>query len=193
MTEQEIKELFARSQALLEGHFLLSSGLHSPRYLQCALVLADPPKAESLGRALAALCPERPDLVLSPAMGGLIIGHEVGRALGVKAYFTEREEGAMTLRRGFALEPGQKVAVIEDVITTGLSSGEVIELVRRLGARPIAALSIINRSSQAPSIGVPVRSLLKLEIPTYETGSCPLCREGVALVKPGSRKRQQPC
>lgn len=187
MTPAEIEALFVETGALLRGHFLLSSGLHSPQYMQCALVLARPQFAERLGRALSSLLPEKPDLVLAPAMGGLIIGHEVARALGVRSYFTERAEGVMTLRRGFALSAGEKVVVVEDVVTTGKSSGEVLGLVGAAGAVPVGLLSIVDRASKPISLGVPNRSLIKLAIPSYRPEECPLCKQGIAFVKPGSR------
>ena len=184
---ERVMGLFRKTGALLEGHFLLSSGLHSEKYLQCALVLARPGLAEDLGERLAKLQKEKPDLVLSPAMGGLIIGHEVARALGVRAYFTERENGAMSLRRGFSLEPGEKVVVVEDVVTTGKSSREVIDLAQARGAKVLSVLSIVNRSPAASSLGFKLKSLVDLAIPTYRPEDCPLCRQGVPYVKPGSR------
>lgn len=181
------KEDFIKAGALLRGHFLLSSGLHSDQYLQCALLLADPLRAEAIGRQLAALQKTKPDLVLSPAMGGLIIGQEVARALKVRHFFAERQEGLMTLRRGFALKPGEKVLLVEDVITTGKSSREVIDLARSQGAAVVAAASIVCRAAKPPELGVPVASLLNIEVSSYPADQCPLCRQGVAIVKPGSR------
>jgi orotate phosphoribosyltransferase len=175
----------------LKGHFLLSSGLHSPQYMQSALVLSEPARAELLGAALAARLKEKVDLVVAPAMGGLIIGHEVARALKVRSYFTERENGIMTLRRGFKLEPRERVVVVEDVITTGKSTGEVNTLLKSLGAEPVAALSIVDRSEKPLSLGIPVASLIKLSIPSYEASACPLCKEGRPVVKPGSRTQPQ--
>lgn len=185
----DVKQLFLDSGALLEGHFLLSSGLHSAQYMQSALVLAQPDKAGLLGEALAKLQKTKPDLVVSPAMGGLIIGHEVARALKVRAYFTERENGVMTLRRGFSLKPGEKVVVVEDVVTTAKSSGEVMALLRSLGAEVIGVLSIVNRGEQSVTLDVPFESLLKMKIASYKPEDCPLCREGLPLVKPGSRTK----
>lgn len=186
-----LREWFVDEGALLQGHFELSSGLHSPQYMQCALLLSRPAKAEALGKALAALLsplvPDAPELVLSPAMGGLIIGQEVARALGTRAYFTEREAGAMTLRRGFSLKKGERVVVVEDVVTTGKSSREVMDLVRERGAEPIALLSIVNRSGGGLHLGVPAGSLLEMTIPSYRPEDCPLCREGSPAIKPGSR------
>ena len=187
MKDQDIKDLLAKTGALLEGHFLLSSGLHSDRYMQCALVLAYPEYASRLGSALALLVSGKPDLVLSPAMGGLIIGHEVARALGVRAIFTERENGVMALRRGFELKPGEDVVVVEDVITTGRSSKEVIALARSRGANVIGALAVVSRGETTPELGVPVRALLKAKIDSYEPALCPLCLKGLPVVKPGSR------
>lgn len=189
---ESVKSLFIESGALLEGHFLLSSGLHSGQYLQCALLLADPGKASQLGESLARLQTTRPALVISPALGGLIIGHEVARALGVRAFFTERENGIMALRRGFALKPGEKVVVVEDVVTTGKSSQEVIDLVRSHGAEVLGALSIVDRTGGTSDLGVPFKSLLKMTLPSFKPEACPLCREDRPLVKPGSRTATAP-
>ncbi len=183
-----VEKLFLDRGALLKGHFLLSSGLHSDRYLQCALLLAHPADAEGLGRALAARAPSKPDLVVSPAMGGLIIGQEVARALGVRHYFAERADGAMTLRRGFALEPGESVLVVEDVVTTGKSTREVFAMVRAAGARVAGAGSIVDRSEGRADLGVPYAALWTVAVPTWTPDACPLCRAGVPAVKPGSRK-----
>ena len=188
ITDTEVLERFKSTGALLQGHFLLSSGLHSPQYMQCALVLAEPRHAEDLGKALAAKLAQKPDLIVSPAMGGLIIGHEVGRALGVRAFFTERENGTMALRRGFALSPGESVVVVEDVVTTGKSSQEVIDLINAKGGRVTAVVSIVDRTSGKSSLTVPRFSLLKLDIPSYPADNCPLCNEHVPIIKPGSRK-----
>lgn len=176
----------------MSGHFLLTSGLHSPNYLQCALVLRDPPRAERLGKALANLLEEisgaRPDLVISPALGGVIIGHEVARALGVPFLFTERDaERVMTLRRGFMLQPGQKVYVVEDVITTGGSTREVIELAQLAGAQILAAGSIVDRSGGSAEVGAPRVALWQLSVESYPPEVCPLCDRGIPVVKPGSR------
>ena len=184
----DVEALFVEHGALLKGHFLLSSGLHSDRYLQCALVLARPAAAERLGRELASRLAARPDLVLSPAMGGLIIGQEVGRALRVPHFFTERVDGVVQLRRGFALRPGQAVAVIEDVVTTGKSTKEVFELIRAAGAKVVAAGSIVDRSEGKAALGVPYASLWPVSVPAWAPQDCPLCRSGVPAVKPGSRK-----
>lgn len=182
-----LKSLFVDTGALLTGHFQLSSGLHSDQYMQCALLLSHPDRAESIGRALAGLLEEPVDIVVSPAMGGVVIGQEVARALKVRHLFTERENGVMTLRRGFSLSPGQRVVVVEDVITTGKSSREVIDLIRSKGAVPAAALSIVRRSAEPPDLGVPVRSLLDHPIRSFRPEECPLCKQGSPVVKPGSR------
>lgn len=189
MKPDAVLNLFTRCGALLKGHFQLSSGLHSDQYMQCALLLSEPARAEALGSALAALQKQPCELIVSPAMGGLIIGHEVARALGVRAYFAERENGIMSLRRGFTLKPGEKVVVVEDVITTGKSSAEVITLIKNLGAEVVGALSIVNRGTQAAQLGVPTASLLNLPITSYPQEGCPLCRQATPVVKPGSRKQ----
>jgi orotate phosphoribosyltransferase len=192
VTPEAVRRHFEETGALLAGHFRLSSGLHADRYLQCAKVLQFPDRAGALGAALAALLlPERPGVVVSPAMGGVVIGHEVGRALGVRAIFTERVEGAFALRRGFALEAGERVAVIEDVVTTGKSTREVLDVLRSAGAVPVACGSIVDRRAAAEKTsavdGVPYRALLALEVPAWEPAACPLCARGEPLVAPGSR------
>lgn len=188
MTRDELLDLFRRSGALLEGHFRLSSGLHSTGYLQCALVLQDPPSAERLGRAVAdKLRGLRPTVVLSPALGGLIIGHEVGRALGVRAIFAERQDGVLTLRRGFTLSETDRVVVIEDVVTTGKSTKETMQVAGAAGALVVAAASIVDRTGGQSDLGVPYHALLEMSLPTYEPDSCPLCAQGQPVVKPGSR------
>ena len=173
------------------GHFLLSSGLHSGDYLQCALFLAHPRRAERAGALLAASFADAgiaPDIVVAPAMGGLIIGHETARALEVPFLFTERADGDMVLRRGFGIAPGQRVVVVEDVVTTGKSTREVIAILKDLGADVIAVGSLVNRSGQpAPFDPVPSRHLLAADFPTWPADECPLCREGVPIAKPGSR------
>jgi len=188
-----VEALFRAHDALLDGHFLLSSGLHSDRYLQCALVLADPDAAESLGEELAAAAVKAGpayDLVVSPAMGGLIIGQEVARALGVRHYFAERQDGVMTLRRGFALEPGERVLVVEDVVTTGKSTKEVFALVRAAGAEPAAAASIVDRS-EGLQLGAPYASLWSVSAPAWTAEQCPRCAAGEPAVKPGSRTEKK--
>lgn len=188
-----VLDLFKQTGAYLQGHFRLSSGLHSSGYLQSALVLQYPKHAERLGRSLAqALSPlttEEPiGSVISPALGGLIIGHEVARALGVKFLFTERDaDRRMSLRRGFTIGPGEKLIVIEDVITTGGSTKEVIEVVRALGGKVIAAGSIIDRSGGAADLGVPRAALETLIVPVWDQEKCPLCANGEPVTKPGSR------
>lgn len=188
-----VREVFEASGALLAGHFLLSSGLHSPNYMQCALVLAQPEIASWLGHGLGGALREKKietDLVVSPAMGGLFIGQEVARALGLSHYFTERENGVMALRRGFSIGRGQRVVVVEDVVTTGKSSREVMELLREKGAVIAGLGSIVDRGS--PDLGVPTVSLLKMQISAYEPAICPLCKEGRPFVKPGSRVPPKP-
>jgi len=186
---EEVIEKFEAAGALLEGHFILSSGLHSPKYLQCALVLQYPKEAEVFGRAIAEHFKDRDiRLVASPAIGGLIIGHEVARALGAKFLWTERADGAMTLRRGFSVSPGERTLVVEDVLTTGGSTRETIEALRALGANVIAAASIIDRSSGKADVGVPRVALALLDVPSVEPTACEACARGEAATKPGSRK-----
>jgi orotate phosphoribosyltransferase len=188
MTESEVLTLFRRSGALLEGHFRLTSGLHSPGYLQCALVLQYPRDAEALGAALAhRILSLGAETVLSPALGGIVIGQEVGRALGVRAIFAERQDGALTLRRGFSLEPGEKVLVVEDVVTTGGSTRETMDVARAASAVVVGACSIVDRSGGNQHLGVPYHALLPMDVKTYAPEACPLCRDGVPIVKPGSR------
>jgi orotate phosphoribosyltransferase len=184
--------MFRSTGAYLNGHFRLTSGLHSPEYLQCALLLQYPAHAERLGRMLAQavtpMLPHGADAVASPALGGLIIGHEVARALGVRFLFTEREAGGrMTLRRGFRLSPGERVVVVEDVVTTGGSTREVVEVVRSSGADPVVAASIVDRSGGLAQVGVPRLALVTLNVQAHAPDDCPLCREGVPVTKPGSR------
>jgi orotate phosphoribosyltransferase len=177
------------ARALLEGHFRLSSGLHSPRYLLCALYLADPSRAEAAGRQLAArLKSSAAQLVVSPALGGVIIGHEVARALDVPFFFAERAEGAMTLRRGFAIEPETRVLVVEDVITTGGSTREVMDVVTAQRGLVVGVGAIVNRSGQAsPFEPMPFSALLTIDVANWPPESCPLCAQGLPVVKPGSR------
>jgi orotate phosphoribosyltransferase len=189
MTRDEVLDLFRRSGALLEGHFRLTSGLHSPGYLQCALVLAQPESAELLGRALADhVRGVRTTVVLSPAIGGIVIGHEVARALGVRALFAERQDGSLMLRRGFTLSERDRVLVVEDVLTTGGSTRETMDVARAAGAQVVGAASIVNRSGGAVKFDVPLESLLEYSLPTYEPEKCPLCAKGLPVVKPGSRQ-----
>ncbi len=189
MTRDQALDLFRRSGALLEGHFRLTSGLHSPGYLQCALVLSHPESAELIGRAIAdrtrAL---RPTVVLSPAIGGIVIGHEVARALGVRALFAERQDGQLTLRRGFTLSDLDRVLVVEDVLTTGGSTRETMDVAKAAGAHVVGAGSIVNRSGGTITFDVPLESLLDYSLPTYEAEKCPLCAQGLPVVKPGSRQ-----
>ena len=188
MTRDELLELYRRSGALLEGHFRLTSGLHSPGYLQCALVLQHPQHAEALGRAIGDRVRDlRPTVVLSPALGGIVIGHEVGRALGVRAIFAERVDGALALRRGFTLAASDRVLVVEDVMTTGGSTRETIEAAKAAGGQVVGTASIVNRGGAAIRFDVPYVSLLEIALPTYEPEACPLCAEGRPVVKPGSR------
>jgi orotate phosphoribosyltransferase len=188
MTRDELLDLFRRSGALLEGHFLLSSGLHSSGYLQCALVLSHPAYAEALGRAIAAeLRGLRPTVILSPALGGVIIGHEVARALGVRALFAERQDGVLTLRRGFSLSEPDRVVVIEDVLTTGRSTRETMQVASAAGGTVVAVGSIVDRSGGQVNLGVPFVTLFDIALPTYEPGACPLCQQGSSAIKPGSR------
>jgi len=188
MDAATILDRFRRAGGLLEGHFRLTSGLHSSGYLQCALVLQHPREAEACGGALA----ERvrhlgAEVVLSPALGGIVIGQEVGRALGIRAIFAERQDGRLMLRRGFALEPGETVLVVEDVVTTGGSTRETIDVARARGAVVVSAAAIIDRSGGRQPLDVPFHSLAEVSLPTYEPESCPLCLAGQPVVKPGSR------
>ena len=186
-TTEYLLSIFQQTGALLEGHFLLTSGLHSPRYLQCALVLQHPPHAEWIGQQLAARFKAGVDVVVAPAIGGILVAHETARALGVRALFTERENQAMTLRRGFRLEEGERVLVVEDVVTTGGSTRETVDAVEQAGGTVIGAGSIIDRSGGIADVGVPRSALLTLEVSTYLPEDCPLCQQGTPAVKPGSR------
>jgi len=188
----ELLELFKARGALLEGHFLLSSGLHSSGYLQCAVVLQDPALATRLGRDLAtALHPllggRVPSAVVAPALGGILVAHEVARAVGCRGVFTERQAGTMTFRRGFALGAAEPVVVVEDVITTGGSTREVLDAVRQNAGEVLAVGCLVDRSGGAADLGVPWASLLKLDLPVYSPEACPLCAAGSEPVKPGSR------
>ncbi len=188
MTHDDVLSLFRRSGALLEGHFQLSSGLHSPGYLQSALVLQSPSDAARLGAALAARVREvGATAVLAPALGGIVIGHEVARALGVRALFAERQDGTLTLRRGFSLSPQDRVIVVEDVLTTGLSTRETVAVATGAGATVVAAASIVDRSGGSAGLGVPYHALLPMALPTWEASNCPLCADGIPVTKPGSR------
>ena len=188
VTTDPVLDRFRRVGALLEGHFRLTSGLHSPGYLQCALVLQHPAEAEACGVAIADRVRSLgASVVLSPALGGIVIGQEVGRALGVRAIFAERQDGRLTLRRGFSLDPGEKVLVVEDVVTTGGSTQETIDVARAEGADVVGAAAIIDRSGGKQRIDVPFHALATVALPTYEANACPLCAEGKPVVKPGSR------
>jgi len=191
LTDAQILAEFRAADALLEGHFILSSGLRSPRYLQCARVLMDPARAERLARALAEKLPaalrEAIDVVVSPAMGGVIIGHEMGRALGKPAMFLERPDGVFQLRRGFALERGARVLMVEDVVTTGLSSREAIAAVAATGAIVIGEASLVDRSSGKADLGVPYTALIRIDVPTYDADSLPPELAAIPAIKPGSR------
>ena len=192
MTEQEILAEFRAADALLEGHFILSSGLHSPRYLQCARVLMDPARASRLASALAHSLPvavrAQLSIVVSPAMGGIIIGHEMGRSLGLEAVFLERPSGRFELRRGFRLEPGQKALLVEDVVTTGLSSREAIAAVAEAGGEVVAAAALVDRSNGLAELGVPFFPLIRLDVPSYEPRALPPELAAIPAEKPGSRK-----
>src|SRR3954468_15657606 len=191
MSDDEILAEFRAADALLEGHFILSSGLRSPRYLQCARVLMDGARAERLANALAGRIPPKIraqiDVVVSPAMGGVIIGHEMGRALGRPAMFVERPHGVFELRRGFRLDPGTKVLMVEDVVTTGLSSREAIAAVRAAGGDVIAEAALVDRSSGTVDLGVPFYPLIRIDVPIYEADAVPPELAAIPAVKPGSR------
>lgn len=192
MTDEDVLTEFRAAEALLEGHFILSSGLRSPRYLQCARVLMNPARAARLAEALARRLPADVrgaiDVVVSPAMGGIIIGHEMGRALGKDALFLERPDGVFGLRRGFRLEPGQRVLMVEDVVTTGLSSREAIAAVTREGGTVIAEASLVDRSNGSADLGVPFYPLIRLDVPSYAADALPPDLAAIPAVKPGSRK-----
>jgi orotate phosphoribosyltransferase len=190
----DVEARLERSNALLTGHFQLTSGRHSDRYVQCALLLAQPKEAEAVGRALAerlvggggAAGGPHPDLVVGPALGGVVIAHEVARALGTPCYFTERKEGVMELRRGFSIRPGARIVVVEDVVTTGGSVKEVVALMRKAGATVEAVGSIVHRAKESP-FDVRYEALLQLVIESWEPAACPLCKQGSQAIKPGSR------
>ena len=191
LTDDQILEEFRAADALLDGHFILSSGLRSSRYLQCARVLMDPARAERLAQALADKLPadirETVDAVVSPAMGGVIIGHEMARALGKTAMFVERPQGVFELRRGFHLEPGTRVLMVEDVVTTGLSSREAIAAVRQAGGEVIAEAALVDRSSGKADLGIPFFPLIRIDVPTYAADALPPELASIPAVKPGSR------
>lgn len=191
MTDDEVLAEFRAADALLEGHFILSSGLHSPRYLQCARVLMDPARAERLAQALAAKLPPEAKAaaraVIAPAMGGLICGHELARALGLLSMFVERPTGQFELRRGFSLEPGTPVILMEDVVTTGLSSREAIAAIAKAGGRVIHAACLVDRSDGAADVGVPLTPLVRLSVPSYPASALPPELAAIPALKPGSR------
>ena len=194
MTEKEIIQIFKKEQALLTGHFLLSSGLHSPNYMQCALVLQKPWVAEKLCKALGKkLAKYKAQAVIGPALGGMIVSYELGRALKVRSIFAERQDQIFSLRRGFSVKKGEKVIAVEDVITTGKSVHEVIELIEREGAKVVAVASIVDRSAGQARFKQDFVSVLPMDIKTYRPEDCPLCKEGkIPVAKPGSRKLEIP-
>jgi len=191
VTDEEVLAEFRAADALLEGHFILSSGLRSPRYLQCARVLMDPARGARLAEELVRRLPDdihtAIDVVVSPAMGGVIAGHEMARALGVEALFVERPTGTFELRRGFRLEPGQRVLMMEDVVTTGLSSREAMKAIEAAGGKVIAAASLVDRSNGSVDLGVPFFPLIRLEVPAYEPDALPPELAALPAIKPGSR------
>ncbi|GAV23737.1 orotate phosphoribosyltransferase [Carboxydothermus pertinax] len=186
----DIYNLFLEKKALLEGHFKLSSGLHSDKYFQCALLTVEPEISQKLCEILAEKLNSskiKADLVIGPAIGGIILAYEMARVLKLKALFAEREDGMMRLRRGFTIKPGEKVIVVEDVVTTGGSTREVIELIKSLGGEVVAVASLVDRSGGTVDFGVPFESLLTIKVKTYAPENCPLCAQGLPVVKPGSR------
>lgn len=186
-------ERFRRCGAIQEGHFRLSSGLHSPTYVQSALVLQHPEEASALGAALAGLVRGlAPEVVVGPALGGILVAHEVARALGVRAIFAERQDGLLALRRGFAIRPGERVLVVEDVVTTGGTVEEVAALVQEGGGVVVGVAALIDRAGGRGGSAGPLVALVTLEIPTFSPEDCPLCRQGVPVVKPGSRSQESP-
>lgn len=188
MTQDEVLDIYQKTGALLTGHFLLSSGLHSERYLQSALVLQQPDIATRLCAALAEhFKNSKIEAVIAPALGGVFVSHETARALGVRALFAERVNGELTLRRGFTIKPGERILVVEDVITTGKSTRETIEVVKKAGGVAVAAASLVDRSGGKAELGVPYESLVTLAVPSYTAEECPLCKAGSTPIKPGSR------
>jgi orotate phosphoribosyltransferase len=187
LQDEPVLEVFRQASALLEGHFLLTSGLHSPKYLQCAKVMEDPARAEKLCRQLArAFAGDRIECVVGPAIGGILVAHELARALGVRSIFAERQDGKMILRRGFAVRSGERILLAEDVVTTGGSLLEVKELISGAGGQVVAIASLIDRTSgRDPGFGMPLTALAKVDVPTYAPESCPLCTVGMPLVSPG--------
>lgn len=187
MNSDQVLAHFRETDALLEGHFVLSSGLHSSQYLQCALALQYPADAAKFGRAIAKQISREVDTVASPAIGGLVIGYAVAAAMNKRFLWTERLDGKMTLRRGFTLKPGERILVVEDVITTGGSTRECIAALEGNGGKVVAAASIIDRSNGKADVGVPRISLVILDVPSHQPESCPMCAAGTRAVKPGSR------
>jgi orotate phosphoribosyltransferase len=185
---EAVLDMFRKSGALLEGHFRLSSGLHSDRYFQSALVLQYPEFASALGEALGARVAHlQATAILSPALGGIVIGQEVGRALGIRAMFAERVDSKLTLRRGFMLSPADRVVVVEDVVTTGGSTRETIDVANAEGATVSGAAALVDRGGDSANVQVPLFSLIQMNVPTYDANSCPLCAKGIPVTKPGSR------
>lgn len=191
MTEQDVKQLLIDTKAILEGHFLLTSGLHSPMYVEKFNVLSHPKYTEQLCQELARrFADQQVELVIGPMTGGILLAHEVGKALGTRAIFTEREKGTMTLRRGFRIEPGQRVLIVEDIVTTGGSVREVVDVVNEAGGEIVGVGLLVNRSGGKADFGVPnekVQALLNLTVPTFDPTSCPLCQEGIAMTERGSK------
>ena len=188
MTSEQVLTLFTQRGALLEGHFQLSSGLHSAGYLQCALVLQHPDRAAVLGAAIADRTRGlKATVVMSPALGGVVIGHEVARALGVRGLFAERRDGRLTLRRGFSLEPDDRVLIVEDVVTTGGSTRETMGVATEAGGELVGAASVVNRGGASLDLGVPFEALAEVTWPAHPPDTCPLCADGVPITKPGSR------
>jgi orotate phosphoribosyltransferase len=189
LNADEVIAKFRKSGALLEGHFVLTSGLHSPVYLQCALVLQQPRDAEQFGRSIAEhFQADNIQTVASPAIGGIVIGYEVARALGARFIWTERQDGTMILRRGFSVAPGERVLVVEDVVTTGGSTRETVAALEASGAQVVGAASIIDRSSGKADVGAPRIALATLDVASVDPGVCELCKRGEPAIKPGSRK-----
>ena len=188
LSTEEIKKIFIDSGALLEGHFRLTSGRHSDRYIQCARVLMEPKYTSALcGHLAEAFKNDEVDVVVGPAMGGIVISYEMARQLGVPSLFTERVDGKMTLRRNFTIEPGQKVLVVEDVVTTGGSVKEVIDIVRENGGEVVGVALLVDRSNGKVDLGARVEACLSMDVKSYEAEDCPLCKAGLPIVKPGSR------
>ena len=189
LNKNEVLDIFRKSNALLEGHFRLTSGRHSDRYMQCAQVLQYPNyTAQLCGDIVEVFRDKQVDVVIGPAMGGIIVAFEVGRQLGVRTIFTERENGAMSLRRNFSIAPGEKVLVVEDVVTTGGSVQEVIKVVMEKGGQLVGVGVLVDRSNGQVDFGIPVKAVLQMEVVSWEPENCPLCQQGVPVVKPGSRQ-----